>query len=123
MAVARRCDIQAIGIDVEHSYGLERDLWQLVLTPTELRWLDAQPPEDRGELAKLVFSTKESVYKLQYPLTKTMLDFTDVHVELDLEAGRFRAAIQHGCADSLGQPLHGGFVRWQHWIWTGTIFR
>jgi 4'-phosphopantetheinyl transferase EntD len=43
-------------------------------------------------LGALVFSAKEAFYKCQYSVTQTMLDFKDVELTFDLEAGRFAVA-------------------------------
>ena len=42
----------------------------------------ACPPADRGRIAKLIFSAKESCYKAQYHRHRWPLDFPDVDVTL-----------------------------------------
>lgn len=93
--VARSEDVAAIGIDLEDDRPLAADLWPTVCTPAERAFLHAQPREQRGTLATRLFSAKEAVYKCQFPLTRRMLDFQDVHVVLDPEGipSRFDASI------------------------------
>jgi 4'-phosphopantetheinyl transferase EntD len=82
-------DIAGIGLDIEQGEGLEPQLETLVCTPAELAWLDRHP-SDRSFLAKLFFSGKEAFYKCQYGLTRTLLDFQDVEIELDRARQAFR---------------------------------
>jgi 4'-phosphopantetheinyl transferase EntD len=94
VAVARDTDIRAIGIDLEDDAPLSATVLPEVCDPSERGWLRAQPSADRGWLGKLVFCAKEAVYKLQYPLTKTYLDFDAVTVEVDVRGGTWRATFR-----------------------------
>jgi len=89
VAVAR-APIRAIGIDAETRAPLPAEIMELVCTPDERRRLTryAHP-----EAAKLIFSAKESVYKCQFPLIALPLDFAEVEITLDEEAGEFVAEI------------------------------
>ncbi|WEK03723.1 MAG: 4'-phosphopantetheinyl transferase superfamily protein [Candidatus Devosia phytovorans] len=80
-----------VGIDIEEATALEVDLWGSICTPSELAWLDDQP--DAGRRVKVIFSIKEAVYKAQYPITQTMLDFHDVEVIALEPSGSFEVAI------------------------------
>lgn len=81
-AVGRRDDVGAIGIDTEKGPGLAEDLWSHVFTDDERRSLRAISATLRARAALIAFSAKESLYKAQYPLTWTFMDFTDARVEL-----------------------------------------
>ena len=81
-----------IGVDIEPDAPLEEALWDSVLRPEELAWLDARPAGDRARLARLIFSAKECAYKCQYPLTRALLDFDDFSIAI--EAGAFHARFQ-----------------------------
>lgn len=96
VAVARAEAIELIGVDVEERTPLDPALYPMVLVPNEARWLAAQPAPERGELAKLIFSAKECVYKAQYIRTKKMLDFKDVEMELDRATQTFEASVLPG---------------------------
>jgi 4'-phosphopantetheinyl transferase EntD len=91
VAVARAADWRTLGADVELPTPLEEKLWELVLRPAEHDWIESQPEERRGVLAKLFFSAKESAYKCQAPLTGRLLEFTDVELVLmgDEQTGTF----------------------------------
>lgn len=81
-AVARATDVAGIGIDVEAASVLEHGLWERICRPEERAFLDAQPAAERGLLAKVVFSAKESIYKALYPRTRVFLDFQGMSVQL-----------------------------------------
>ncbi|MEM9492807.1 MAG: 4'-phosphopantetheinyl transferase superfamily protein [Myxococcota bacterium] len=91
VVVADSESVRSIGIDAEADTPLKPELVEMVCTPGEKRWLDAQDENRRGLLAKLIFSAKEAFYKCQYPLTKTFLDFLDVELTFDLETETFTA--------------------------------
>jgi 4'-phosphopantetheinyl transferase EntD len=85
-AVARAADVTGLGVDVEAASPLEHGLWERVCRPEERAFLDAQPAAERGLLAKVVFSAKESIYKALYPRIRTFLDFQGMSVQLAAQA-------------------------------------
>ncbi len=88
--VARATHARGLGIDIEPlEPSLSPGVENLVLTPAERMRL----PGDRGLAAKVVFSAKECVYKALYPSTGWALEFSDVEIDLDLEARRWRATL------------------------------
>lgn len=95
-AVAAADAWASVGIDVEPDAPLEETLWESVLRPEELAWLEANPAERRGRLARLIFSAKEAAYKCQYPLTRTLLDFDDVAI--GIAPGIFTATFRRAVA-------------------------
>ena len=76
-AVAMRRDFSALGIDIEPAEALPSELLDLVATPRERAKIDEDPYRGR-----LLFATKEAVYKAVYPLDQTFLDHHDVQVSL-----------------------------------------
>lgn len=66
-------------------------------------------PEEEAELARLpagipwptvLFSVKETVYKVWWPVVGTWLDFPDARVTLDPDAGTFTARIARARLDA-----------------------
>jgi 4'-phosphopantetheinyl transferase EntD len=94
VAVARSSDVRSLGLDVEDLRELDRSMLDLVLTPGERRWLRAQPDALQPMLPIVIFSAKEAYYKCQYPITHGFLDFQDVELSIEWEAGRFEAQIR-----------------------------
>jgi len=80
-AVAQSGLGRSIGIDIEPDTPLDPDLEEVICTPSERDWLDTQPSDRRGYLAKQIFCMKESVYKALYPLTGQVIGFDEVEIE------------------------------------------
>lgn len=92
-AACTRDRFAGIGIDIEAASPLPESLVDIVCTPCEKAWCLAQPERLSGLLAKFLFSAKESVFKCLYPLFGEELEFEDVEMSLDLNAGRFTASV------------------------------
>lgn len=83
LAVAGRAGaLSGIGIDLEPATPLERNLWDSILLPEEQINLMRAPADQRGILAKTVFSAKEAAYKAQYPISRTLFGFEVMVIEL-----------------------------------------
>ena len=80
--VAKSSDHISLGLDVEEIGRVTLDLWDLVFTENEKRYLSGLSDENKHVQSTVIFSIKEAFYKFQHPLTKTFLDFLDVEVEL-----------------------------------------
>jgi 4'-phosphopantetheinyl transferase EntD len=92
VAVTTTMHLAGLGLDVELDTPLDSDLEPLLCTSAEQAWLKSLDDPERERVGKLFFSAKEAFYKCQYRLTRTLLDFTDVDLEIDLMAGTFRVA-------------------------------
>jgi 4'-phosphopantetheinyl transferase EntD len=91
-AVARRDQgFVAIGIDLEPAAALPSDLWASVCTPEEQGKLTVIRGMTPGLAARLVFCMKEAAFKCQYALSHAMLEFADLAIDVDAEAGTFAA--------------------------------
>jgi 4'-phosphopantetheinyl transferase EntD len=91
-AVARRDQgFVAIGIDLEPADELPPDLWALVCTPEEQAKLTVIRGMTPGRAARLVFCMKEASFKCQYTLSGAMLEFADLAIDVNAEAGTFAA--------------------------------
>jgi len=119
VAVARADRLRALGVDVEGAAPLEEPLWPTVLTPAERAWLATRPASERGRLAKQVFSAKECAYKTWYPLTGRVLDFSEVHLDLDPGVG-FVARPPADVAAAAGGPLAGRLHVGSAFIWSAS---
>lgn len=80
-AVGDRRRFRAIGIDAERIGRVSREIWDQVLVPDEVDWLQALPTSAQAAAAALVFSAKEAFYKCQYEVTQQWLEFRDVAVD------------------------------------------
>ncbi len=72
--------IKSIGLDIETIGKIKPEMWKLLYTESEIKFLNQFGDEELAYHTTLIFSFKESFYKLQFPLTNTYLDFKDVEV-------------------------------------------
>ncbi|TVP73058.1 MAG: phosphopantetheinyl transferase [Rhodobacteraceae bacterium] len=84
-------EIAALGIDLEPATALEPSLWPVVCTMPEMNWLARLGPTQRGNFAQLILCAKHAVYKAQFQISRTELDFQAVGLDIDLQASRFTA--------------------------------
>ncbi|MEU8613599.1 4'-phosphopantetheinyl transferase superfamily protein [Actinoplanes sp. NPDC048791] len=93
-AVARTSEAGGIGIDAEEHGPLPDGVLELVASPDErahLAGLASARPEVCWE--RLLFSAKESVYKVWSPRTGEWLGFEEAAVSFDPEAATFTARV------------------------------
>lgn len=74
-----------LGLDIEEDSALPYDLWHVVLTEEEQKYLSRQPVADQGKQAKSLFCAKEAVHKLHSPLSNQLLPFNAVTITLEGE--------------------------------------
>jgi 4'-phosphopantetheinyl transferase EntD len=87
-------EIRSLGLDMEMATPLESALWPEICTMPEMHWLASLGPSQRGHFAKLIFSAKEAVYKAQYQISRQLLEFQDVELDMDLTSNRFVATLK-----------------------------
>lgn len=93
-AVARAAELFALGIDAEPNAPLPDGVLATVARAEELpglRELADLAPEIHWD--RLLFSAKECVYKVWYPITERSLDFEDAVLTVDLGRGAFLARL------------------------------
>lgn len=91
--VARAADVCAVGVDAEPAEGLPPGVLDVVAEEGEierLRELSTRDPDVPWD--RLLFSAKEAVYKVWFPLSRTWLGFEEVDVTLEV-SGRFTAVL------------------------------
>jgi 4'-phosphopantetheinyl transferase EntD len=91
-AVTSAPQYRSLGIDAETNEALPPGVLDLIAKPEERQWVTNAVDE---ELCwdRLLFSIKESVYKVWYPLERCWLDFHQAHVEIDAGAKIFTATL------------------------------
>lgn len=94
-AVARRDQgFAAIGIDLEPAAALPPDLWASICVPEEQAKLKVIRGMTPGLAARLAFCMKEAAFKCQYALSRAMLEFADLAIDADADAGTFAATFR-----------------------------
>ncbi|MEV4459175.1 4'-phosphopantetheinyl transferase superfamily protein [Microbispora sp. NPDC049633] len=92
-AVASTGVARAVGIDAETHAPLPADVLPTIASPGEIDALRALDDAD-GKICwgRILFSAKESVYKVWFPLTGRWLDFSEAVVDIDT-SGSFSARL------------------------------
>ena len=115
-AVARAGAVVTLGIDAEPNKPLPQGVQEEVAYGRELEFLAGCAPPLLGghevDLARLLFSAKEAVYKAWFPLTRRWLGFEDVEVSIDLSTAAFRARLLVAAPVVDGTPLSEFLGRW-----------
>ncbi len=108
-AVARTADgVRALGLDIEPAEPIQTELLHIICLPEERAFLDGQPVELRGLLGRMVFSAKESAFKCQYALSRTLFAYHGMLIHLNVPAQRFLAVFQHDAGPfGSGDELQG----------------
>ena len=91
--VGSTSDYRAIGIDACVNERLFDGAIDRIASPDERVWVDASTSAELATDA-LVFSIKETVFKLWSPLTGVWLGFDEAEVTVDLASGSYLATIQ-----------------------------
>lgn len=94
-AVARSHEIAGVGIDAEPDEPLPGGVLSRIANEAEQRWIAESLSSVIGVAHpdRLVFSAKESVYKVWYPIARVWLGFEDAYIEFDAGERRFEARI------------------------------
>jgi 4'-phosphopantetheinyl transferase EntD len=83
-AAAWRDDVLAIGIDAEPNAPLPAGVLDAIALDSEWALVDRLTATNSGPCwDRLLFSTKEAVYKAWYPLERSWLGFADARITLD----------------------------------------
>jgi 4'-phosphopantetheinyl transferase EntD len=91
-AVVTGAFARAVGIDAERIGRVDADMFGLLFTQRELQGLSRRQIGERATHATILFSAKESFYKLQFPAHRQWIDFTDVEVDVEERSFRVRAS-------------------------------
>lgn len=90
-AAARATQVRAVGLDAERHRDLTPGVRRMICLPEEDDRCARLPAGTSWPT--VLFSAKETVYKVWHPLVGTWLDFHDALVEIDPDAGTFLARI------------------------------
>ncbi|GAA2539978.1 4'-phosphopantetheinyl transferase [Winogradskya consettensis] len=118
-AVALSTDIAGVGIDAEVHDKLPEGVLDLVSLPSErthLAQLSAGWPDVWWE--RLLFSAKESVYKVWFPQTGEWLGFEEAALTFSPESGTFTAALLR---NGPFKTLHGKFLVEDGFVLTAIV--
>jgi len=117
--------IKGLGVDVEMAGPLEISVRNLVCTEKEKQWLADTPPLIGADMAKIIFSAKESLYKCLFSFTRGPLDFMNVQVEFTRQMNEFDVEfLNEEIAECLRQyNLTGRYYCSDDFVFTGVEIR
>ena len=112
-AVARAAEIRALGVDAEPNEPLPDGVLGLIAADRERDQL-AGLAAVRSDVCwgRLLFSAKESVYKVWFPLARRWLDFLEAEVIIDPPRAAFTARLLVSGPLVNGEPLTVLHGRW-----------
>lgn len=91
VAVAKKTEAEAIGIDVENVARFQAGFLPYILSPDEIAAnLQGLTPEQQRNRGVAVFSAKEAFYKCIYSIARTPLSFHDGSIVFDDSSDIFR---------------------------------
>lgn len=123
-AVGTTSEWAGIGVDLEEATPLDPLMVAEICTKAERQWLGQQPAQERGLMAKLIFSAKEATYKAQYPVTGRLFGFEGVELSIDRQTSRFEACFCTAQGRfSAGDILHGRYAHAAGLLVTGVTIR
>jgi 4'-phosphopantetheinyl transferase EntD len=106
-AVASLDRCGGIGIDAEPNKSLPPEVFPLIARQREQDWI-LNANQEKICWDRLLFSIKESIYKVWYPLERCWLDFDQAEVTIDAGTCTFKASLL--CATSSCPPrVEGSF--------------
>lgn len=88
-AVARAATHRGVGVDAEADEALPDGVLARIAGDREATWLATRPEVGVGHPDRLLFSVKESIYKVWFPLARRWLGFHDVEVTFDADRQTF----------------------------------
>jgi 4'-phosphopantetheinyl transferase EntD len=114
--VARAGAVAALGIDAEVNAPLPAGVLEQVAFGDERRLAETRTPVETAggpvHLDRLLFSAKEAVYKLWFPLAQRPLGFEDAQVTIEPERKAFSARLLAPGPKIGGRPLTELEGRW-----------
>jgi len=118
-AAGRRQHFAGIGIDAELDDAIAPGVAARACTSGELERLKRATWLEPLVGARAVFSAKESLYKLQFPITQRHVGFSDVAIELFPDGGFSATFLTDVAAFTAGTELRGHWLRQSGYIVTG----
>lgn len=110
--VARSAEVCAVGVDAEPAAALPPGVLDIVAHGREIERLRLLSAKDPGvPWDRVLFSAKEAVYKVWFPISRTWLGFEEADVTLEAP-GRFTAALTRPLSPPGGRPLWEIEGRW-----------
>jgi len=121
-AVAKKNDLCALGLDIETIDRVSMRIAKKVLTPVEMKWVNASDKEAQKRLA-LLFSAKETVFKCVASLYGKRLGFYDMVITHVTEEQSFEVKLNEKISAEIPHcsPLSGRYLMHEGEVFTGMV--
>jgi len=111
--VARSVEMWAVGVDAEPNEPLPSEVMDVVAHEEERAWVSHLRAERPGvNWDRLLFSTKESVFKTWYPMNRRRLDFNQIAITVETAEGIFSAELHESATAPTASALTSFTGRW-----------
>ncbi|MET8560114.1 4'-phosphopantetheinyl transferase superfamily protein [Streptomyces flaveolus] len=112
-AVGRSSAFVGLGIDAEPDLPLAENLLEFISLPQEQARVHALTRSSPGVCwDRLLFSAKEAVFKIWFPLAQRELDFDEADIRIDPDSGTFSARLLVLGPTADGERIEGFNGRW-----------
>lgn len=112
-AVGRSSAFVGLGIDAEPDLPLAENLLEFISLPQEQARVHALTQSSPGVCwDRLLFSAKETVFKIWFPLAERELDFGEADIRIDPDSGTFSARLLVLGPTADGKRIEGFNGRW-----------
>lgn len=91
VAVASQSHFRSVGLDLESTGAVKHDLFPTIMSGSEIELITQKHDQD---LATVLFSCKEAVFKAVFPIFEEYIDFLEVQISLGI--GTFEATCNDG---------------------------
>ena len=108
VAAGWKSDVRAVGIDVETATSLPAEITGRICSGPERAHTRELGRLDPAVWMKVIFSAKEAFYKAYFPEVGRFLDFLDVDMRLQPDAGTFLVETRPDVPALCGQRSVGG---------------
>jgi 4'-phosphopantetheinyl transferase EntD len=119
VACVRTSQLRSVGLDVEEAGPLGDEIIDAICRPEELAALAQSAAPLPSDWPRLVFAMKEAAYKALYPVTRRVLTFHDVRVDVNASQRSYRAEMPDRPAPEL--QVAGRFHWDDTWVAAGAV--
>ena len=125
VAATKDKGIKGLGADVELAGPLEKSVTELVCTEKEMEWMARNPSNIRSNLAKIIFSAKESFYKSISSFIQCPLEFLDVQIVFNSLRNSFAVKLDnpHAAKSLNNYSLRGRYFFTEDYVYTAVEVR
>jgi 4'-phosphopantetheinyl transferase EntD len=123
--VSKVTEVSGLGVDIERCGEIREGDWKYIFTRTEIDFLRRLSTEEQCIFATVLFSAKEAYFKMQFPVTRSWIDFTGVTIASNERFGVLSIRAESSQADphQLLALSSTTFARCGEYVLVGCYYR